>query len=84
MKIDLDYEQKDMIIAGVKVSGIWAFIGVTDWSQTASMLASFLTLLFIIEFIWKKVLRPFAEWKGWLPHKRRIIVSSETDLGDLL
>lgn len=83
MNIDLDYEQKEAIIAGAKVSGIWAFIGITDWSQTASMLAAFLTLLFILEFIWKKVIRPFAEWRGWLIHKRRLIITSETDLGDI-
>lgn len=38
-----------------------------NWAQAiASIAAAIYTVLLITEFMWKKVLRPFAEWRGWM------------------
>lgn len=37
-----------------------------SWSDMAAILAAVYTLLLIAEWLWKRLLRPFCERKGWI------------------
>ena len=76
--------------AVAKIAGSWGAVSAADsinsvdWSQIASIAATILTILLILHFLWKNVLRPIAIWRGWIKRpRRRIILSSETDHGDI-
>ena len=53
-----------------KVITVWAAVGFTSWADVAAFLAAVYSLILILEWVWKKFGRPFAENRGWL--KRRI------------
>jgi hypothetical protein len=53
-------------VAGTKLGTVWAAVGITSWADFAAVLAAIYSGLLICEFVWKKVIRPFALWKGWL------------------
>ena len=74
----LTHEQKEAVVSSVKVGGVWATIGVSSWADVASMFAAILSLLFILEWIWKKTLRPFLEDRGIVRRVRR----RRSDAGD--
>lgn len=63
-------EQHQAFADGSKVAAAWAAVGASSWSDVASMLASLLTLLLILEWFWKKLLRGFFERRGWVKPKR--------------
>lgn len=77
---------KEALVAGAKLGTVWATLGVASWDQAAQMAQTFasfaagiLTLLFICEFLWKKVIRRICYRMGWMePPKRR-----ETDFAEL-
>lgn len=48
-------------------------LSVADWplQEIAAGLTAFYTLLLISEWLWKKVVRPFAERRGWIAVPRR-------------
>lgn len=57
-----------------KATSAWLGVGVassTDWTQLASMLAALYTALLIVEWIWRRLLRPLAEDRGWVKRRRR-------------
>lgn len=45
-----------------------AGVSAADW---AAWLAAAYTTLLICEWLWKKVIRPFLQSRGWLPHPKR-------------
>lgn len=73
----LTAEQKDSIVTTVKLGGAWGSVWATNsadianWAQAiASIAAATYTTFLCIEFLIKKVIRPFCEWRGWLKRKR--------------
>jgi hypothetical protein len=60
---------KEAVEAGTKIGLTWGAFTVGSWYDVSYMLASILSALFILDFIWKKWIRPFAEWRGWLQKK---------------
>lgn len=62
---------KDGVVAGAKLSSVWGAFKVGSWYDVSYMLASILSFLFIADFVWKKWLRPFCEWRGWVKRSRR-------------
>jgi hypothetical protein len=63
-------EQHQAFADGGKVAAAWAAVGASSWSDVASMLASILSFLLILEWLWKKLLRGFCERRGWVEPKR--------------
>lgn len=58
----------------VKVASAWALFSITSWGDLAAVLAALYSALLIAEWVWKKLLRPCAERRGWLrrpDYKRR-------------
>lgn len=54
-----------------KVATAWAAVGFTSWADVASFLAALYTLLLILEWIWKKWVRPFCEDRGYFKRRSR-------------
>lgn len=61
------------------VSSLVAAIAGLKWSELAAFLAASYTFLLLSEWWWKKLWRPLAERKGWIPKKRVRAVFYETD-----
>jgi hypothetical protein len=59
-------DQKEGLVSGAKIGSVWAAWGVTSWADVAAFLAALYSLLLICEFAWKKAVKPFMKWKGWL------------------
>lgn len=55
-------EQREGAIAGAKLGTVWAAVGVTSWADVAAGLAALYSALLILEFIWKKIVRPTFAW----------------------
>lgn len=71
--MNLTPEQREGVVAGTKLTSVWAAVGITSWADAAAFLAALYSVLLIAEFMWKKFGRPFAEWRGWVapaPKKR--------------
>ncbi len=49
-----------------KILAIWAFIGVTTWSELSSFLACVLTFYILCRYLWRDIARPFCERRGWI------------------
>lgn len=62
----------------IKIVTAWAAVGITSWAEAASALAALYTLLLIIEWLWKRLARPFCERRGWV--KRKLRRRSDTDV----
>lgn len=48
-----------------------------SWSNIAAALAAIYTLSMLFEFWWKKFWRPFAERRGWIKPKNRLVFTEE-------
>lgn len=57
--------------AGTKIVAVWAAVGITSWADVAAFLAAIYSMILIGEWCWKKILRPFAERRGWVQRKAR-------------
>ncbi len=56
----------------------WAAVNAIPWGNIASIGAVVYTSLLISEWLWKRLLRPLAERRGWVkPRKRYIITLDE-------
>lgn len=60
-----------LTMPAIKVASVWGAVAITSWADFAAMLAAFYTMLLIAEWGWKKLLRPFAEGRGWLKRLHR-------------
>lgn len=61
----------ESMITAVKIGTAWAAVGITSWADFASALACLYTIILIIEWLWKKAIRPFCENRGWIKRKQR-------------
>lgn len=55
----------------------WVWLHSVPWSTLASFAAFVYTLALTCEWAWKKLLRPFAERRGWLNRRSRKVTESE-------
>ncbi len=56
--------------AGTALGG--AFV-VSSWSDIAAFLAAVYSAILLLEWVWKRVGRPFCEQRGWIRRlKRRV------------
>lgn len=49
------------------------------WGELASMLAAIYTFCLLMEWGWKKILKPIAIHHGWMKHRRRDFDDSKKD-----
>lgn len=56
---------------GVKIVTAWAAVGITSWADVAAALAALYSAILIAEWVWKRMLRPFCERRGWIPVRKR-------------
>lgn len=69
-----------------KTGSLWALIGITSWSDAASfftavasILAALYSLALLSEWIWKRIIRPFCEWRGWMKRQARRRTDANAD-----
>lgn len=69
----MDNQEQATAIAlpGAKIASAWLAVGITSWSDAAAALAALYTVILILEWVWKKAVRPFAEQRGWMRRKSR-------------
>lgn len=58
-------------VTATKIGTAWAAVGITSWADAASALAFMYTLLLLLEWVWKRLVRPFAERRSWLKRPLR-------------
>lgn len=56
---------------GAKIVTAWAAFALTSWTDVAGALAAVYSLLLILEWLWKRLGRPFAEDRGWVKRSKR-------------
>lgn len=59
-------EQKEGVIAVFKLTSVWAAVGITSWADFAAFLAAVYSALLILEWLWKKAIKPFMQMRGWV------------------
>jgi hypothetical protein len=69
-KLDQD-TQSTVAAPVVKIVTAWAAVGLTSWADVAAALAALYTFLLILEWLWKKLGRPFCEDRGWIKRQKR-------------
>lgn len=74
-------QQSTVTAPVVKVVTAWAAVGITSWADVASILAALYTLVLLLDWVWKKFGRPFAEDRGWVRRKQRRRTDSRFDDG---
>ena len=72
-------ENNDIPMPVAKVVSLWAVIGVTSWTEAAAFAGFVYSMILIGEWVWKKLIRPLAERRGWVKERR----TPDTDLGKL-
>lgn len=58
------------------------FLGGMTWGEVASMLAALYTLCLLIEWLWKRILKPAAQRRGWIAGRAQFL-DSAPDFPDL-
>lgn len=71
MRVEVVDPKSDGLLSAAKLGTAWAAVGITSWADAASALAFLYTLILISEWLWKKVIRPFSEQRGWVKRKSR-------------
>lgn len=51
----LTMEQKEGFFAAIKLTSVWAAVGISSWSDFAAFIASIYSCILVIEWIWKIV-----------------------------
>lgn len=66
-------------IAGqvTKVLTVWAAIGITSWAEAASFAAFLYSMVLLAEWFWKKLIKPFLIYRGWI--KWRVIGDEDAE-----
>ena len=49
-----------------KIVSAWALIGITSWAEAASFAAFLYSALLILEWLWKRAVKPLAVARGWI------------------
>lgn len=60
----------------VKIVSLWAMVGVTSWSEAASLAAFWLTVYLLCRHIYRDIVRPFLE-------SSRVFKSHKAKLNDV-
>ncbi len=69
--------------APVKIATAWlAAIGISSWSDFAALLAALYSLILIGEWVWKKLLRPCFERRGWVKRRMRRQTDKLANIGE--
>lgn len=55
-------DKKEGLIAGAKLTSVWAAVGITSWADVAAFMAAMYSLLLVCEFLWKKIIKPGIGW----------------------
>lgn len=78
MTDDIKHPIPKAISAGV------VFLGGMTWGEVASMLAALYTACLLIEWLWKRLLKPLGQRRGWIAGPRREFLDSTggAPLGD--
>lgn len=63
--------QDSLLVPGLKIGSAWGAVGITSWADAASFLAALYTFLLVLEWLWKRAVRPFCEERGWLKRSKR-------------
>lgn len=50
-------------------SAVGVLAGSMSWNEIAAMLAALYTACLIIEWLWKRLLKPLAQRRGWIKVK---------------
>ena len=58
-------------LPAVKVASAWAAVGITSWADAAAAMAFVYSVALFGEWLWKKILRPLCERRGWLQRRKR-------------
>ena len=58
---------KHLPVKVTSAAGIWV-TGMT-WGEIAQMMAAIYTLLLVIEWLWKRILKPLCQRWGWIKPK---------------
>lgn len=66
-------------IAGqvTKVVTVWAAIGITSWAEAASFAAFLYSMVLLGEWFWKKLIKPFLIYRGWIKPQVQCDVESD-------
>ena len=67
----LTHEQKEGLVAGAKLGSVWAAVGITSWADFAAVLAALYSGMLIVEFLWKKLVKPMCQRYGLFGYGRR-------------
>lgn len=54
----------------LKIGAVWTAWGLTSWSEVAGFLAAILSALALGEWLWKKAVRPFLIYMGYMKYRR--------------
>lgn len=54
--------------SGIFAGATW---GINTWADIAAALAAVYSFCLLSEWLWKKAIRPFMEYRGWIARKRR-------------
>ena len=54
-----------------KVATVWAALAITSWADLAAALAALYSAILILEWVWKKFVRPCLEARGWIQRIKR-------------
>lgn len=79
----MDHNSSDTSLV-VKLVSVWTTVAIgwsnVDWARLASTAAFLVSCIFIGEWLWKRIFRPFAERQGLV--KRRLRRSTDTRPAD--
>lgn len=60
-----------------------AWLGGMTWGELASMLATIYTGCLMVEWLWKRLLKPLAQRRGWVHGRSEFLDSTDSaPLGD--
>lgn len=54
--------------SGLFAGATW---GINTWADVAAVLAALYSLALLLEWLWKKAIRPYCEYRGWIFRVRR-------------
>lgn len=57
-------EQTNIVGWPAKIASAWALIGITSWSEAAAFTAFVYTSCLLLEWVWKKVIKPVLIERG--------------------
>lgn len=59
-------EQATIAAPFTKMATVWAAIGITSWTEAASFVAFIYSAILLLEWTWKKIVRPLMICNGFI------------------